>query len=369
MESVMSVNNGEIKMKMINIKKILVIGMFVCVMMLTACSGNATKNGDKIKVVCTLFPQYDWAREIIGDKKNVELVLLVENGNDLHSFQPTAEDIITISNCDMFIYGGGVSDKWVEDTLKQATNEDMIVINMLDVIGNNAKKEEVVEGMEEHDHEHEHDDGEHSEDAGDEVHTVDVDDQNWHNENEHYFDPTGYDEHIWLSITNAKLVCAEISDGLCKLDADNSSSYQNNLNMYNEKLDELDGRYETMVSNANLDTILVADRFPFRYLTSEYGINYYAAFVGCSSETEASFETVTFLSKKVDELGLNYIIVVDGSTQDVAKTVIESTSAKSQSIIVLDSMQAVSMNRINNGETYLTIMENNLTVLEQVLNN
>ncbi len=345
-------------MKMTKLKRLLVIGILACAMLLAGCGNRASSDNDKIKVVCTLFPQYDWAREIIGDNENVELILLVENGNDLHSFQPTADDIITISSCDMFIYGGGVSDKWVEDTLKQATNPDMIVINMLDVIGDNAKKEEVVEGMEAHDHEHE--DGEHTQEV-DDVHTDD--------DHQHYFDPTGFDEHIWLSILNAKLVCSEICDGLCKLDADSQASFQENLNKYNSKLDDLDNRYETMVSNATLDTILVADRFPFRYLTSEYGINYYAAFVGCSSETEASFETVAFLSKKVDELGLNYIVVVDGSTQDVARTVLESTKSKSQNIIVLDSMQAVGMNRINNGETYLTIMENNLTVLEEVLNN
>lgn len=347
----MIVNNGEIRMKKAKIKRILLIGMIICAMMLTACGGSTSKKDDKLKVVCTLFPQYDWAREIIGDNNNVELILLVENGNDLHSFQPTADDIITISNCDMFIYGGGVSDKWVEDTLKQATNPDMIVVNMLDIIGDNAKKEEVVEGMEAHDHKHDHE-HEHEED-----------------EHQHYFDPTGYDEHIWLSITNAKVVCAEICDGLCKLDSSNSIKYEENMNSYILKLDDIDDRYKAMVSNAPLDTILVADRFPFRYLTSEYGINYYAAFVGCSSETEASFETVTFLSKKVDELGLNYIVVVDGSTQDVARTVLESTKAKNQNIIVLDSMQAVGMNRINNGETYLTIMENNLTVLEEALNN
>lgn len=357
MEYVMSVSNGENRMKMAKIKRLLVIGVLVCAVLLAGCGDKVSGDNDKIKVVCTLFPQYDWAREIIGDNDNIELVLLVENGNDLHSFQPTADDIITISSCDMFIYGGGVSDKWVEDTLKQATNPDMIVINMLGVIGDNAKKEEVVEGMEAYDHNHE----EHIENASSDVHTDD--------DHQHYFDPTGYDEHIWLSISNAKLVCSEICNGLCKLDADSQASFQENLNKYNSKLDDLDSRYETMVSNATLDTILVADRFPFRYLTSEYGINYYAAFVGCSSDTEASFETVTFLSKKVDELELSNIIVVDGSTQDVAKTVIESTNGKNQSILVLDSMQSVGMNRINNGETYLTIMEGNLNILERALNN
>ncbi len=353
-------------MKMTKIKRILVIGMLVCIMLLAGCGSRDSSDNDKIKVVCTLFPQYDWAREIIGDNENVEIILLVENGSDLHSFQPTADDIITISSCDMFIYGGGVSDKWVEDTLKQATNQDMIVINMLDVIGDNAKKEEIVEGMEAHDHEHE--DGEHPE-AQELNHDEATVDMNAEDDHEHYYDPTGYDEHIWLSISNAKLVCNEIYSRLCELDFDNSATYKENYNNYIAKLNDLDDRYRTMVSNATVDTILVADRFPFRYLTSEYGIKYYAAFVGCSSETEASFETVTFLSKKVDELGLNYIVVVDGSTQDVARTVLESTKSKSQNIIVLDSMQAVGMNRINNGETYLTIMENNLTVLEEVLNN
>lgn len=337
-------------MKRFNVKNILIACLLMCTMLLTACGSNGSVTGksDKIKVVCTLFPQYDWARELIGDNENVELVLLCENGSDLHSYQPTADDIITISSCDLFIYGGGVSDKWVEDTLKQATNEDMVVVNMLEIIGDNAKKEEVVEGMEEHDHEEE----EHAEEA----------------DHEHYYDESGYDEHLWLSITNASLVCDRICEGLATVDEANKSTYEANLAVYKEKLSELDGRYKSMVSQADLDTILVADRFPFRYLTSEYGINYYAAFVGCSSETEASFETVTFLAKKVDELGLTNIIVVDGSTQSVAKTVIESTQSKNQSILVLDSMQAVSMTRINNGETYLTIMESNLNVLEQALN-
>ncbi len=342
----------------INIKKIMVACLLATTMLLTACNTGVAKKNDKIKIVCTLFPQYDWVSEIVGVNDNVEIILLNENGGDLHSYQPTADDIITISSCDMFIYGGGISDKWVEDTLKQATNENMVVINMMDVIGDNAKKEEIVEGMEAHDHEDE--DYEHSEEPEAEEHTD--------SDHDHYYDPTGYDEHIWLSISNAKLVCDEIYTVLCKLDDANKDTYENNLNSYKAKLDDLDGRYKVMVESASLDTILVADRFPFRYLTSEYGINYYAAFVGCSSETEASFETVTFLSKKVDELGLNYIVVVDGSTQDVARTVLESTKTKNQTIIVLDSMQAVGMNRINNGETYLTIMENNLTVLEEVLN-
>lgn len=347
------------------LKKIIVACLLAMTMVLTACSGGVAGKNDKIKIVCTLFPQYDWAREIIGDNDNIELILLCESGSDLHSYQPTADDIITISSCDMFIYGGGVSDKWVEDTLKQATNEEMVVINMLDVIGDNAKKEEVVEGMEAHNHEHENESDDHSVEAKGEEHTQDESHNEDHN---HYFDPTGYDEHIWLSISNARLVCDEIYAGLCKLDNANQDVYKNNLNNYKAKLDYLDERYKAMVEEAALDTILVADRFPFRYLTSEYGINYYAAFVGCSSETEASFETVKFLANKTEELKLSNIIVVDGSTQDVAKTVIESTVSKNQSILVLDSMQAVGKKRIDAGDTYLTIMESNLQVLTEALN-
>ncbi|MBE5953003.1 MAG: zinc ABC transporter substrate-binding protein [Lachnospiraceae bacterium] len=341
------------------IKKIIVAALLAMTMVLTACGGSETKNNDKLKIVCTLFPQYDWTREIIGDNDNIELILLCESGSDLHSYQPTADDIITISNCDMFIYGGGISDKWVEDTLKQASNKDMIVINMLDVIGDNAKKEEVVEGMEAHEHTHDDESSEHDEE---------VEEEHSDSDHDHYFDPTGYDEHIWLSVSNAKLVCGEICTGLCKLDDANKATYEDNLTSYTSKLDELDGKYKAMVEEATFDTILVADRFPFRYLTSEYGINYYAAFVGCSSETEASFETVKFLANKTDELKLTNIIVVDGSTQDVAKTVIESTSSKNQNILVLDSMQAVGKKRIDTGETYLTIMEGNLLVLSEALN-
>ena len=343
-------------MKKMRKKYVLIISMVLFAMILTGCSNVRNKKDDKIQVVCTLFPQYDWAREIIGDNGNVEIILLCDSGSDLHSFQPTADDIITISDCDIFVYGGGVSDKWVEDTLKQATNKDMIVINMMELIGDNAKKEEIVEGMEAHEHqhdEHEQDDSEHHQ----------------HEHEEHEFDASGYDEHLWLSIINAQLVCDEICQALCKVDAENEEKYQSNLTVYKDKLTDLDSRYREMVEDAKLDTILVADRFPFRYLTSEYGIKYYAAFVGCSSETEASFETVTFLAGKMDELKLNTVIVVDGSTQDVAKTVIECSANKNQSILELDSMQAVSKNRIDAGDSYISIMENNLQVLSQALNN
>ncbi len=328
-------------------KKIKINTIICCLvlfaMALTACQAGPKDKNDKIQIVCTLFPQYDWVREIVGDSENVDIILLIENGGDLHSYQPSADDIITISTCDMFIYGGGVSDKWVEDALKQATNKDMVVINMLEAIGDKALLEETVEGMEAHSH--------------DEA------------EEEYDHDVTEYDEHMWLSISNAKLICQEIYSSLCSLNGDNKATYETNYNTYVGKLDELNNKYKNMVESASVDTILVADRFPFRYLTNEYGIKYYAAFVGCSSETEASFETVKFLSNKLDELKLSSVVVVDGSTQNVAKTIIESSVNKDQNIVILDSIQAVSMDRIKTGDTYLNIMESNYNVLAEILNN
>lgn len=322
--------------------RISLLCMLVILLMCLGGCGNTEKQvDDKIKIVCTMFPQYDWVRSIVGDNENVSVEMLIKNGGDLHNYQPTADDIITVSDCDMFIYVGGTSDGWVEDILAQSDSEDIIVINMMDVIGDNALLSEEVKSAEEIE-EHHHEDCEHA-----------------HSE---------YDEHIWLSISNAKLVCKAICDSLIQLDATNKAVYTANFDSYVSKLDELDGKYKECVKNAKHDTILVADRFPFLYLTREYGINYYAAFGGCSSETEASFETVLFLADRLDEHNLKAIVCVDGSTQNVAKTVIETNDTKDQTIYTLDSLQAVSRQRVDNGETYLSIMENNLVVLSEILN-
>lgn len=278
-------------------------------------------------------------REILGDKADhAEVTMLLDNGVDLHSYQPTADDIIKISDCDLFIYVGGESDGWVEDALKEAANKDMQVINLLDVLGEQVKEEEVVEGMEAEEEE--------SEDE----------------------DEPEYDEHVWLSLKNAEPLCNAITDALEEIDPANKDAYAANAASYLEKLAALDGEYQTVVDNAARKTVLFGDRFPFRYLVDDYGLSYYAAFVGCSAETEASFETISFLAGKVDELGLPCVLTIEGAQHKIAETIVQNSAAKNQSILTLDSMQSTTSADAANGTTYLSAMESNLDVLKQALN-
>ena len=320
--------------------------MAVCC--LSACGQNNSKtntqakdNNDKqVKVVTTIFPEYDWVKEIAGDEvSNMDLTMLLDNGVDLHSYQPTADDIMKISDCDLFIYVGGESDAWVEDALKEAVNKDMKVINLLDVLGNSVKEEEVVEGMEAEEEEEEDEAEEEPE----------------------------YDEHVWLSLRNAKVLCKAIADDLAEIDTENADTYQDNEKAYADKLDELDKKYQETVDSASQKTLLFGDRFPFRYMVDDYGLSYYAAFVGCSAETEASFETITFLAGKTDELGLKNIMTIEKSDQKIAKTIIENTKEKNQGILTLDSMQSTTSDDVKKGATYFSIMESNLSVLQEAL--
>ncbi len=301
----------------------------------------------KISIVTTIFPEYDWVKNIVGDASDkAEITVLLDNGVDLHSYQPTADDIMKIASCDMFIYVGGESDEWVDDALKEAVNKDMVVINLLDVLGGNVKEEEVVEGMEAEEEE----EGEEGEEGEGE-------------------EEVEYDEHVWLSLTNASLICDAIADGLSKVDADNAATYTENANAYKQKLNSLDGEYKSVTSAAANKTLLFGDRFPFRYMADDYGLEYYAAFVGCSAETEASFETITFLAGKVDELSLKAILTIEKSDQKIANTIKENSTSKDQQILALDSMQSTTSEDVNNGASYLGIMESNLEVLKKALAN
>ena len=321
---------------------------------------KADKNSGKIKIVTTIFPQYDWTREIIGDTNSANLTLLIGNGTDLHSYQPSIQDIAKISTADIFIYVGGESDGWVKDALKNAKNKNMTVINLLEVLGDNVKEEQIVEGMQaEEEEEHHHDE---DEDHDHEHHEADG--HHHHHDDE---DEPEYDEHVWLSLRNAKEICAAICDALCKKDSANAASYKVNLTAYTSKLDTLDAKYTSTVKAASKKTILFGDRFPFRYLTDDYNLKYYAAFVGCSAETEASFETVIFLAKKVDELGLNSVLKIESGDGKLARTIINSSTKKSAAILTMDSMQSVTTKQAASGTTYLSVMENNLKVLEQAL--
>ena len=327
-----------------------ILGITLSSLLIPFCAScNSTGSGDKMSIVTTIFPEYDWVMNVLGEKKdNADVTLLLDNGIDLHSYQPTPKDIVTISKCDLFIYVGGESDEWVDDALKQAINKDMKVINLMETLGDAVKEEEVIEGMEEEDHDHDHEEGE----------------EHDHEEEE---EEVEYDEHVWLSIKNAEVVVKEIGKSLAAIDKDNASVYTANVTSYVNSLKELDKKYADAVKAGSKDTLLFADRFPFRYLVDDYNLKYYAAFVGCSAETEASFETIKFLAGKVDELGLNVILKIESSDGGIAKTVKEATTNKNQTIMTMDSLQSASTKEYKAGRNYLSVMEQNLTVLKDAI--
>ena len=317
-------------------KKIITIAAAAALMTscLAACGTKAedkTEKNKRISVVTTIFPEYDWVREIVGDSANADITLLLDGGVDLHSYNPSAQDIMKISSCDVFVYVGGQSDRWVDEALKTRVNKDMKVVNLLDVLGDDVKTEEIKEGMK-------------AEEAEPEK-----------------------DEHIWLSLKNTKKIVSAIADTLSQVDSENASIYKRNAETYRAKLESLNTKYEQAAVDAKNKVLLFGDRFPFRYMTDDYGLDYYAAFPGCEAETEASFETIVFLSNKVNELGLDSIMAIEGSDHSIAETIKNNTATKDQEIVEMDSMQSVKSADINNGVTYLSIMEKNLDALKRAL--
>ena len=304
--------------------------------MLAGCAPKQQKNQPKLKIVATTFPQYDWIREIIGkDNTNVDLQLLMKNGGDLHSYQPTAGDIANIADANLFVYVGGESDEWVDDALKEKTNKDMKVVNMMQTLGDDIDEEE--EGLEKESEDHDHEEIE-------------------------------YDEHVWLSLKRAQKIVKAIADELGELDSTNAKKYQENAEAYIAKLAALDKSYESTVNTVKNKTWIFADRMPFHYLAKDYGITTYAAFNGCSTETNASFNTIVSLAKYADELGIKHIMTIEGSDKKLAKAVIENTTDKNQDILTLNSLQSVSQSDIDKGLTYYGAMEENLKVLAQSFN-
>ena len=304
--------------------------------MLAGCAPKQQQNTTKLKIVATTFPQYDWIREIIGkDNTNVDLQLLMKNGGDLHSYQPTAGDIANIADANLFVYVGGESDEWVDDALKEKTNKDMKVVNMMQTLGDDIDEEE--EGLEKESEDHDHEEIE-------------------------------YDEHVWLSLKRAQKIVKAIADELGELDSTNAKKYQENAEAYIAKLAALDKSYESTVNTVKNKTWIFADRMPFHYLAKDYGITTYAAFNGCSTETNASFNTIVSLAKYVDELGIKHIMTIEGSDKKLAKAVIENTTDKNQDILTLNSLQSVSQSDIDKGLTYYGAMEENLKVLAQSFN-
>ena len=297
----------------------------------------------KMKVVATIFPLYDWAKNIISGSENVELELLVKNGSDLHSFQPSTQDIVKISTADVLIYVGGESDSWLGGALKNSGNKNQTVINLMKELSESVKEEEIVEGMSE------------SEKKAEKMLELENFAENQKNGLE-------YDEHIWLSVENAKSSVEKIAAVLEEKDAGEKSLFEANKKSYLEKLGEMEIviDYEKAESTEKRQTIVVCDRFPFRYMTDELGVKYYAAFAGCSAESEASFETIAFLSRKIRELDCGEVFVTESSDKKIAETVIKNAGLEGKcGISVLDSMQSTTLDEAEKGKNYIDVMKEN----------
>jgi zinc transport system substrate-binding protein len=343
-------------------KGFVVKALLAAALLLAACGTKSETEGaaKKISVIAVTYPQYDWFKNVLGGRADaVDLKLLIKNGADLHSYQPSAQDIAAIAGANMVVYVGGESDEWIEKALAATPKEGRIEVNMMKVLGDRVKEEEVVEGMQGEtrderrktkeiaEENHEHAKGHHHHDEEEEV------------EN---------DEHIWLSLKNAEMLVKALAESIAKLDTAHATEYHMNAALYIAKISALDAQYRATMENATLKTILFGDRFPFRYLVDDYGIKYYAAFVGCSAESEASFETITFLAGKMDSLALPAIFTIDGSDGKIARAILDaSKKSKNAEVLMLNSMQSVRDEQIKAGADYLSIMQDNLEVLKKAI--
>ncbi len=307
----------------------------------SSCSGTAevsdTSDGRKI-ITVSVFPVYDWVREVVRGSDGVNVRLLIDSGTDMHSYNPSAADILKITKSDMFIFIGGESDEWAQKALENDSESKTEALSVTDALENYLLAEEELPGIrDKHSHAHE--------EAGE----------------------TENDEHVWLSLENARAFTSVIAQRLASIDPENSNIYYNNAEAYEKKLSELEKEYRFVVNNAKRNTLIVCDRFPFRYLTEEFSIGYYAAFSGCTSETDASFNTVSFLIDKANEVKTDCLIIADGSDKKLARTVASCLDEKEVKILTLDSMQTVSKKDIDGGKTYLSVMKNNMETLSEAL--
>ena len=328
------------------IKKSFFTSLLCLLLIFTSCKAKHGDFSDKLKIVTTIFPLFEWTHNLSYSDNNTTdnkiLTLLVKNGIDLHSYQPSVAEISQISNADIFIYVGGESDYWVKDALAQANNKNMLVLNLMDILKNNLKEEESFIG----------DCEESSPDSC---------------ENNNEDEEIEYDEHVWLSVKNAKICVKAISEALIKADPENQDLYNRRFADYMNKLNALDLSFERDIKAMPKDTVIICDRFPFKYLFDDYGIKYYAAFKGCSAETEASFETVSYLSNKVSEIDAKAVLVTESSDKKLAKTIIYNSNNKFADIYVVDSLQSTSLREAFNGKTYLATMYANLTNIKKAL--
>lgn len=290
---------------------------------LFALFGCKRENSEEIKIVCTIFPQYDWTKNLIAGNGEISLTLLQDSGTDLHSFQPSAADKLKVLSCDLLVYVGGESDRWVEEMLADPSkNPDMKTVKLLEAASPLPAEEQ---------------DGQ-------------------------------ADEHIFLSLKRAHTIIEAIERELKTLDAEHGALYDKNLKEYLEKIDKLEREYAQSAESPLRRVLLFADRFPFRYLADDYNLTCFSAFSGCSAEAEASFTVIKSLAETIDEYALPYVLVLEGSDKKLAERIISSTESKDQTIYFLDSLQSVTKKRIEDGESYLSLMRENLETLRIVLN-
>lgn len=327
-----------------------IISLFICVcfalpFLLCSCAPGAAEDSGKIKVTVSIFPLWDWTRQIIGQSDAIELNLLISDGTDMHSYQPSVADIVKITGSDLFIFVGGESDKWADDALKNDADSATAVFKAVDCMKDRLVDEEAAEGMQTNGHSH----SEHGHDSGIEE------------------EPEA-DEHVWLSLKNAEIICGAIAEKLSEIDGGNAGLYKKNAENYINQLIKLDGEFQSVVSAAKYKTLIFCDRFPFRYLTEDYQLEYYAAFPGCSSETDASFKTVVFLAEKLNQLNLPAVLTVDSGGTKLAQTVVScADNAENIKILSLDSMQSVKFKNGQTDKTYLDAMRHNLEAITQCL--
>lgn len=302
---------------------------------LSGCSAPAEQE-EGLSVVATIFPQYDFARQVMGGDDN--LTMLLRPGQEVHSYEPTPQDIIAIQNCDLFIYVGGESDAWIEDVLDGMDTSDMVILSLMDVVDPlEEDTENVLENPEEHNHE---EDGTHL-----------------HEEE--------YDEHVWTSPKNAMLITQAICDALCEIDPDNAGQYQANTADYLTQLEALDAAFREVIGDAQRDTLFFGDRFPLLYFVREYGLNYYAAFPGCASETEPSAATVARLIDLVREEAAPVVYQIELSNGNIARSIADSSGARVETFYTCHNITA---DDFNAGETYLSLMQRNVESLKEALN-
>lgn len=314
-------------------KKIIPIICSICILLLSLCGCSPETDSGKLKIVTTMFPAYDFARNIAGD--NADVSLLLPAGVESHSFEPTPRDMVKIENCDIFIFNGGESESWVEGLLDSCEG-DFSIVRMIDSAEENLLEEDEGENGHDHDENHNHGEGE-----------------------------IEYDEHIWTSPAICTKICSDITTAICTADSDNSKIYEANLDVYTDKLKQLDSDFKNVVSSAERKEFIFGDRFPFKYFADEYGLTYYAAFPGCSSQTEPSAATIAKLISKTNEDNIPAIFYIEMSNRLVADTLAESTGAKE---LLFHSCHNLTKDEMQRGEDYLSLMNKNLENLKIALN-